>query len=189
MKRYFLIILVLGFFLSTPFVFGGECVHVNNGTLVDRVGGTIPPTGYDKWGYDYGQQRFKGTICSASRGEDPFCKPPYQTVEHMESSKQRMIWNDAFISTQDCDGDGMLDRHAGFDTYIGSGAWIMISLEGSYTEKGVTYRGKSSAKHIAAEPTDVLRDGKWYNSKGKYLGKKLWEYFIFTDTCLYEWTE
>ena len=35
-----------------------------------------------------------------------------------------MKWNDAWLSNKDRDGDGKLDRHWGYDSYIGSGAWL-----------------------------------------------------------------
>ena len=42
---------------------------------------------------------------------------PYRSI------KLVMKWNDAWLSNMDRDDDGMLDRHYGFSSYIGSGAW------------------------------------------------------------------
>jgi hypothetical protein len=43
-----------------------------------------------------------------------------------------MKWNDAWLANVDCDGDGLLDRHYGFGSYIGSGAWLTNHMWGSY---------------------------------------------------------
>ena len=47
-----------------------------------------------------------------------------------------MKWNDAWLSDVDADGDGLLDRHLGFDSYIGSGAWLTNHMSGEYAADG-----------------------------------------------------
>ena len=43
-----------------------------------------------------------------------------------------MKWNDAWLSNKDCGGDGLLDRHYGLASYIGSGAWTTNHQSGAY---------------------------------------------------------
>lgn len=43
-----------------------------------------------------------------------------------------MKWNDAWLSNQSCDTDTKLDRHYGFPTYRGSGAWLTNHLSATY---------------------------------------------------------
>ncbi len=59
-----------------------------------------------------------------------------------------MKWNDAWLSNKDCDEDGLLDRHHGFGSYIGSGAWLTNHQSGTEDGKKWTYFTK-----IAAKPT------------------------------------
>lgn len=48
-----------------------------------------------------------------------------------------MKWNDAWLSNKDCNGDGLLDRHLGYLTYIGSGAWLTNHQSGTYQSETV----------------------------------------------------
>jgi hypothetical protein len=43
-----------------------------------------------------------------------------------------MKWNDAWLSNKDCDRNNLLDRHYGFEKYVGSGAWCTNHQWGSY---------------------------------------------------------
>ena len=47
-----------------------------------------------------------------------------------QSTKTTKKW----LSNKDCDGDGLLDRHYGYDSYIGSGAWITNHQSGEYVD-------------------------------------------------------
>ena len=85
-----------------------------------------------------------------------------------------MKWNDAWLSNKDCDGDGKLDRHYGFATYIGSGAWETNHMLGEDDEDGHwTYFTK-----IVAAPADaVLIEGVWYAADGTEIGPSIWGEF------------
>lgn len=100
-----------------------KCTTIQSGELLNSVGETIT-TGYDQWGYNYQAMIFNGFYCDSYRDAD-WCQD-YSDVE------LSMKWNDAWLSNQDCDGDGLLDRHYGFDSYIGSGAWITNHQKGVY---------------------------------------------------------
>jgi hypothetical protein len=67
-----------------------------------------------------------------------------------------MKWNDAWLSNQDCDGDGKLDRHYGYPTYRGSGAWLTNHQSGTYVDTdGKTERWTHFMK-IVAVPLDAM---------------------------------
>ena len=100
-----------------------DCTTIQDGTL-KTTDGRVITTGYDEWGYNYQAHMFNGFYCDAYR-DAAWCQD-YKEDELM------MKWNDAWLSNKDCDGDGLLDRHYGFDTYIGSGAWLTNHQWGSY---------------------------------------------------------
>lgn len=88
-----------------------------------------------------------------------------------------MKWNDAWLSNKDCDGDGKLDRHYGYPSYIGSGAWETNHQWGSYEEDGETYNWNYFTKIVAA-PADAYVDGGiWYTADGTEIGPVLWGEF------------
>mgnify|MGYP005847994471 FL=1 len=89
------------------------CTTIQDGTLVSSAGESLT-TGFDQWGYNYQGHMFNGKYCDSYRDAD-WCQP-YKDVDLM------MKWNDAWLSNEDCDGNGLLDRHYGYDSYIGSGA-------------------------------------------------------------------
>jgi len=100
-----------------------ECTTIQDGTLLTSAGDVITP-GYDEWGYNYQAHMFNGGYCDAYR-DAAWCQE-WKDVELI------MKWNDAWLSNKDCDGDGLLDRHYGFDSYIGSGAWETNHQWGTY---------------------------------------------------------
>ena len=108
-----------------------DCTTIQDGTLVDSAGNIIV-VGYDKWGYNYQAHMFNGWYWNSSRPDVPWTK---ETLEAAGKSTTWLImkWNDAWLSNKDCDGDGLLDRHYGFDSYIGSGAWCTNHQSGEYT--------------------------------------------------------
>ena len=105
MKRIVLpvVLLVLMGSLAAPSK-AQECTTIQEGVLLDSGGGVIE-TGYDVWGYNYQAHMFNGGYCDAYR-DAAWCQP-YRDIELI------MKWNDAWLSNQDCDGDGLLDRHFG----------------------------------------------------------------------------
>ena len=109
---------------------------------------------------------FNGKYCDSYRNAD-WC----QSYADINLS---MKWNDAWMSNTDCDGDGLLDRHYGFNSYIGSGAWLTNHQSGT-NDDGTkwTYFVK-----IVAAPADAkLINGTWYMADGTELGYEIWEEF------------
>lgn len=101
------------------------CTTIQSGELLNSDGDIIT-TGYDEWGYNYQAKMFNGTFCGAYRDAAWCTALPYEDISLM------MKWNDAWLSNQDCDGDTKLDRHYGYPTYIGSGAWLTNHASGTY---------------------------------------------------------
>ncbi|GAB4531872.1 MAG: hypothetical protein Kow0063_11700 [Anaerolineae bacterium] len=123
---------------------GDTCTTIQDGTLL-RSDGVPIVIGYDEWGYNYQAHLFNGMYCDAYR-DAAWCQP-YKDVRLV------MKWNDAWLSNKDCDGDGLLDRHYGFSSYIGSGAWTTNHQSGTYIgEDGKEHRWEWFVK-IVAKPT------------------------------------
>lgn len=147
----------------------GDCVTIQSGSLLTSDGEVITP-GYDKWGYNYQAHIFNGYYCDAYRNAS-WCQD-YKDV------KLEMKWNDAWLSNKDCDGDGLLDRHYSYTSYIGSGAWITNHMAGTY----INDKGKKSTWNyfvkIAAAPSDAYNEnGYWYTFDGKEIGPVIWGEF------------
>jgi hypothetical protein len=173
---------------STVFVLAAKpdflfCTKIKSGTLLASDGSTIK-VGYDQWGYNYQGHMFNGMYCDSYRDAE-WCQP-YADVNLM------MKWNNAWLSNKDCeeDGakDGLLDRHHGHDTYIGSGAWLTNHQSGSYEQDGMTCDWDYFVKIVAA-PEDAYVDGDyWYNADGTEIGEVIWGSFaiiqqVENDPC------
>lgn len=132
MKKKILILMVLGLVLSLNVALAknDKCTTIQSGELL-ASDGTVITTGYDQWGYNYQAHIFNGGYCDAYR-DAAWCQD-YKDVNLI------MKWNDAWLANKDCDGDGLLDRHYGHDSYIGSGAWITNHMSGEYEKYGYNW--------------------------------------------------
>jgi len=157
-----------------------KCTTIQSGELISSDGYVIE-TGYDQWGYNYQAHIFNGGYCDAYR-DAAWCQP-YSDVQLI------MKWNDAWLSNADCDGDGLLDRHYGFDSYIGSGAWLTNHQYGTYEdEEGNVCEWDYFVKIVAAPADATLADGVWYNADGTEIGPEIWTGFaviqeVSNDPC------
>jgi len=157
-----------------------KCTTIQSGELVDSAGNVIE-VGYDQWGYNYQAQMFNGYYCDSYR-DAAWCQP-YADVE------LSMKWNDGWMSNQDCDGDGKLDRHNGFPTYRGSGAWLTNHQKGTYLDGEGNMCEWDYFVKIVAAPTDAYEDGlNWVNADGTIIGPVIWGQFaviqeIENDPC------
>lgn len=156
------------------------CTTIQSGELFASDGSVIE-VGYDEWGYNYQAHLFNGGYCDAYR-DASWCQA-YKDVQLM------MKWNDAWLSNKDCDGDGLLDRHYGYDSYIGSGAWETNHQSGTYIDDdGNTCRWTYFVKIVAAPADAVLTDGIWYTADGTEIGPVIWDEFaivqqVSNDPC------
>jgi len=188
----------VGIFLVTPQLSEGEvmgaqapvvkekCVTIPSGGIIDSAGGVVT-TGFDEWGYNYQGRLFSGGYCDAYR-DAAWCQP-YADVNLI------MKWNDAWISNKDCDGDTFLDRHYGYSSYIGSGAWLTNHQSGEYEDEngnGKICKWTYFVKIVAAPAEASLVDGVWYTPNGTEesiaMGPAIWGEFaiiqqVETDSC------
>jgi hypothetical protein len=145
------------------------CKTIQSGSIVTSLGVPVK-TGYDVWGYNYQAQMFNGTYCNAYQNA-AWCQP-------YAADKLSMKWNDAWLSTQDCDGDNKLDRHHGFPSYRGSGAWLTNHMSGYYPDAdGKVWKYEYFVKIVAAPADATLSGGKWYTADGTEIGAEIWGEF------------
>jgi len=156
-----------------------ECTTIQDGTLLTSAGVTIE-TGFDDWGYNYQAHMFNGKYCDAYR-DAAWC-------QLYKEDDLLMKWNDAWLSNQDCDADGLLDRHFGFGGYIGSGAWLTNHQKGMYVDdNGKKQRWEYFTKIVAAPADATLTNGTWYAADGSEIGPVIWGEFaviqeVYNDT-------
>ncbi len=169
-----------------------DCVTIQEGTLLTSAGDVIV-LGYDQWGYNYQSHMFNGGYCDAYR-DAAWCQA-YREDDLM------MKWNDAWLSNKDCGTqvgqaeytdpltpDGKLDRHYGFDSYIGSGAWLTNHMSGTYDDDGNECKWVYFTKIVAVPADANLVAGIWYGADGTEIGPTIWGQFatvqtIYNDPC------
>jgi len=155
------------------------CTTIQSGTLFNSIGEVLT-TGYDQWGYNYQARLFNGGYCDIYR-DAAWCQP-YEDVTVV------MKWNDARMSNKDCTGDGLLDRHCGFASYIGSGAWETNHQWGDYDLDGKTCHWDYFVKIVTAPADATLDAGVWYAANGTEIGPAIWGDFaviqeVYNDPC------
>lgn len=156
---------------------GQTCTQIQDGTLKASTGEFLT-TGFDQYGYNYQAHLFKGRYCDFDRiagGAD--CD-----VDLV------MKWNDAWLSDSSCDGDLLLDRHYGFPSYRGSGAWVTNHQKGSYEQDGETCHWNYFVKIVAAPADATLDGGVWHTADGTEIGPAIWGDFaiiqeVENDPC------
>jgi hypothetical protein len=157
-----------------------ECATIQDGTLYTSDGNLIT-VGFDSWGYNYQARLFNGFYCDAYR-DAGWC-------QEWANDHLAMKWNDAWLSNKDCDGDGLLDRHFGFDSYIGSGAWLTNHMSGEYEgEDGEICKWNYFVKIVAAPADGYAENSIWYSADGEEIGPAIWGEFatiqeVSNDPC------
>ena len=183
------------------------CTTIQDGTLTYSTGhylaGKPLMLGFDPYGYNYQAHMFRGYYANVYLGGDGF--PPYEgdgeayLAENPDAGSKWywlyrdihliMQWNDAWLSNKDCDGDGLLDRHYGYDSYIGSGAWLTNHMRGDYdNENSESCKWQYFVKIVAAPADAVLDEGIWYTADGTEIGPEIWGQFatiqsVYNDPC------
>jgi len=179
---------------------------IKDGTILystdSYLAGQPIPLGFDAYGYNYQGHMFSGSYFNAYANGDGF--PPYDgndaayladnptAAGHWawpyRADQVAMKWNDAWLSNKDLDGDGKLDRHYGFPSYIGSGAWENNHQSGEYVgQDGVESKWNYFVK-IVAVPSDATKTGGvWYDASGTEIGPDIWGEFaiiqeVYNDT-------
>ncbi len=164
---------VLGLSLLVAAPSWAQCAKIKDGTITDATGNVVT-LGYDQWGYNYQALLFNGYYDDFSRPATPV----------LSGDKLIMKWNEAWLSNKDCDGDGKLDRHFGFPSYKGSGAWLTNHLFGQYQWRGNTYEWSYFVKIVAVPSDAVLTSHVWYTPSGARIGPALWGEFAIVQEVL-----
>jgi len=73
-----------------------------------------------------------------------------------------------------------LDRHFGYDTYIGSGAWLTNHMSGWVDVNGKKRKWTDFVKIVAVDEGDELVNGVWYRN-GSEVGPEIWGQFAITE--------
>jgi hypothetical protein len=166
MRKLFTITLALGLILAISNLGWAQCVTIQDGILMTSDEKLIMP-GYDEFGYNYQSHLFNGRYCDYDR----VLGGPSCDVDLV------MKWNDAWLSNMDCDNDGKLDRHLGYTSYIGSGAWCTNHQSGKVEVNGKMRKWTYFVK-IVAVPADAYKaDGKWYTADDIEIGLDIWREF------------
>ncbi|MDB4265088.1 hypothetical protein N9893_03380 [bacterium] len=183
MKKLAIVLICLGLvitFSSQVMAKKSECTTIQSGELVASDGSFIE-TGFDEWGYNYQARMFNGKYCDAYR-DAAWC-------QDYKDDNLMMKWNDAWLSNKECDGDNLLDRHFGFETYIGSGAWLTNHMSGTYDGgEGEVCRWNYFVKIVAAPADAYAKAGVWYTADDIEIGAVIWGEFaiiqqIDNDSC------
>ncbi len=163
---------------STYVMAAEECTTIQSGTLLTSTGEVILP-GFDQFGYNYQAHMFNGRYCDFDRVEGGL----YCDVNLV------MKWNDAWLSNKDCNGDSKLDRHNGYTSYIGSGAWLTNHQSGTNEgENGKICKWVYFVKIVAVPADAVLTGDVWYTAGGVEIGPVEWGEFaviesVYNDPC------
>ena len=131
--------------------------------------------GLDERGYNYLTQFFRGPYCEADRTADCTTTTEYEGFDLV------MKWNDAWLSNASCDFDTYLDRHLGFDSYIGSGAWLTNEISGKYFKDGVMCKWNYYVKIVAVPEKSELVNNTWYTAEGDKIGPVIWKEFAIIE--------
>lgn len=154
-----------------------ECTTIQDGLFASN--GDPIVLGFDEFGYNYQAHEYIGYYGNYQR--------PPELVDW--GYRLMMKWNDAWLSNSDCDGDGLLDRHFGYDSYIGSGAWLTNHQSGEYIGEGEEECNFTYFVKIVAAPADAYVDnGYWYTADGVEIGEVIWGSFavvkeVENDSC------
>jgi len=149
-----------------------KCTTIKDQELETSEGDNIP-LGFisegPREGYNYQAQMYKGDY-------------------GYEGWNLLMKWNDAWLDNKDCDDDGLLDRHYGHDSYVGSGAWLTNHWSTQYENDGKICNYESFTKFVAVPEDAELDDGYWYTADGNEIGSSIWNQFAVvqdkvTDSC------
>lgn len=155
------------------------CNTIPGGGIFASTGEEIRP-GYDDFGYNYQAHTFNGRYCDYDR----VIGGAYCDVWLL------MKWNDAWLSNKDCEPDGLLDRHYGYPSYIGSGAWCTNHQQGTCVDIDGKECTWTYFVKIVAAPADATleEDGIWYAADGTEIGPAIWGAFaiiqqVYNDPC------
>lgn len=149
------------------------CKTIQSGEITDPLGEVIT-NGKDQWGYNFEARRFTGSYCKSLYDKPFYCQISPDDTDLV------MKWNKEFLSNEDCNDDGKLDRPTDFGgSYKGSGAWFINHRYGQVYMDGKYYQTEYFTKAVAV-PEDAYSQMdytvtpptlNWYTAEGELLGK------------------
>jgi hypothetical protein len=212
MKRTGIAIFCVLCFLGFSTFALADCTTIQDGMLTysagHYLGGEPLQTGFDPFGYNYQARMFSGSYANTYLGGDGY--PPYEGDDDAYAARLAeegfgtdpytkwywpyrdvelaMKWNDAWLSNKDCDDDGKLDRHYGYLSYIGSGAWITNHMSGTYEGGKKMCKWVYFTKIVAVPEDATLVGGIWYTASENEIGPVMWGQFatiqsVYNDPC------
>jgi hypothetical protein len=179
---FILIILFVALFAFSVTSAGAkkECTTINSGTLyaskADKADGEPVALGFNEEGYNYQAHLFIGFYGN-------YREPPDDVNW---GYRFQMKWNDAWLSNKDCDGDNILDKHYGFESYTGSGAWMMNHFQGAYEENGTICDWNKNILIEAVPEGSYILGGVFYTAEGGAIGPVTWQHFATTRMIYYD---
>lgn len=205
MKKLFIVAIIFAVYAISA---SAACTTIQSGLLLYQAGHYLATqpinTGVNPYGYNYQAHSFNGTFFNVYAGGDGF--PPYNgddtaylaanptADEHwawaFRGVDVAMKWNDTWLSNQDCDSDGLLDRHYGFTAYTGSGAWLTNHTSWTVTVNGKERNANDFIK-IVANPAEATINAptSYFNEQtvylnGKVVGAQIWGEFAVIQYVL-----
>jgi hypothetical protein len=209
MKKFVWILAVVVALVIASTPAAAQCVTIQSGLLLYQPGhylaGQPITTGVNPYGYNYQARSFNGNYFNVYAGGGGLPAYDGNDAAYLAANPSAaghwawpyryddvaMKWNDAWISTKDCDGDGRLDRHFGFVSYTGSDAWL--TNHNSWTvlnPKGREVQASEFIK-IMANPVNAvigapisyfLEQTVYLN--GKVMGPQIWGEFAVIQYVL-----
>jgi len=143
--------------------------------------------GFDPWGYNYQAHIFSGLYWNSSRPEPP-CEPGTCASD----TYLVMKWSDEWLSNQDRNGDGTLDRGYSCDPVNANssacaGSWVTNHQRGEYVnDDGRTCKWTYFVKIVypPGGPVDSNHDGYDDNTGGSIIwGAYVRIQQVSNDTC------
>jgi hypothetical protein len=148
---------------------------VDDVPVLAKAGGAV-----DDYGYNYNARMFNGSYFNAyaraaglpawEGDDDEYLAENPTAVNHWAWPYREisllMKWNDAWMNKDKV-------RHEGYDSYIGSGAWLTNHQSGGKAKDHWTYFTK-----IVAAPADAVKiNGIWFTADGIEIGPVIWGEF------------
>jgi len=152
-----------------------KCATIQGGAIRDFDDEGFISLGFNEAGYNYQAQIYSGEMFPES---DPGWYLEWR-------------WNDAYLSTKDCDGDGYLDFPNGEESYRGTGAWTTTKWTKTYTDSEGNQCRVSQFTKFVAVPIDATSDETlYYDSDGTEIGQVVVDFedfalvqMIWNDPC------
>jgi len=149
-----------------------QCVTIEDGGITDVNGNPIT-LGYDVFGYNYQAHIFNGRYCDVDRDlGGAYC-----------DVKLVMKWSDTWMSNEDCNRDGKLDRGYSCDPIVANssacpGAWVTNHQSGFVEMSNGKMKKWTYFVKIVAVPEDAyVENNYWYTVNDVEIGAAIWGAF------------